>query len=312
MGGTGRIEVRPTAACAWKAASAAPWITITAGDSGAGAGAVSYRVAPLAGAELRRGAIFIGGKLVSITQSPRIAATVSSANYQSGAAPLSLLSIFGSGMTTRTEAAASQPLPFTLGGATVKVFLPGYLGIECPLIFVSPDQINLLMPFSQELTTDAMLEIRSDAGIVTHSLLTMTRVFPALFSANADGRGVAAAQTLRVKADGSQVWEDVFVTEPSGRRVARPIALGAAGEQVFLILYGTGFRSAAGSFPIEIQAEIGGEACEILYAGPQNALAGLDQVNLRLPNSLRGRGEAPIKLTVFGREANPVTVTFAP
>ncbi|MDX2034080.1 MAG: BACON domain-containing carbohydrate-binding protein [Blastocatellia bacterium] len=311
-GGSGRIDVRSTGACAWKTVSLSPWITITAGANGSGTGAVGYNVAPLAGTEPRAGALLIGGNLVTVMQSPRIATTVSSASYLSGAAPLSLLSIFGSGMTTRTEAATSQPLPFTLGGATVKVFLPGYLGIECPLIFVSPDQINLLVPFSQELIADAMLEIRSEAGAVTHSLLTMTRVFPGLFSANADGRGVAAAQTLRVKADGSQTWEDVFVTEPSGRRIARPIALGAPGEQVFLILYGTGFRSAAGAFPNDIQAEIGGEACEISYAGPQNALAGLDQLNLRLPNSLRGRGEVPVKLTALGREANPVTVAFAP
>lgn len=311
-GDTGRIDVAAGGACAWKAASAVPWITITSGESGMGAGAVSYSVAPMSGATPRLGAIIIAGKLVSVAQFPRVATTVSSAGYQFGAAPLSLVTIFGSGLATRTEAAASQPLPFMLGGTTVKAYFPGYLGAECPLIFVSPGQINLLVPYYSEFVANVLLEIQSESGAISHSLLAVTRVFPGLFSANADGRGVAAAQTLRVKADGSQVWEDVFVTEPSGRRVARPIDLGPAGEQVFLILYGTGFRGAAGAVPNEIQAEIGGEPCGILYAGAQNALAGLDQVNLRLPNSLRGRGEVPVKLTVLGREANAVTVTVAP
>jgi uncharacterized protein (TIGR03437 family) len=57
-------------------------------------------------------------------------------------------------------------------------------------------------------------------------------------------------------------------------------------------------------------AQIGGQPAEVLYAGGQAAYAGLDQVNLRVPRSLAGKGEAPIVLTVDGVAANTVTVMF--
>jgi hypothetical protein len=39
------------------------------------------------------------------------------------------------------------------------------------------------------------------------------------------------------------------------------------------------------------------------YAGPQGAFAGLDQVNLRLPRQLTGRGEVSLALLVDGKAA---------
>jgi uncharacterized protein (TIGR03437 family) len=42
------------------------------------------------------------------------------------------------------------------------------------------------------------------------------------------------------------------------------------------------------------------------YAGAQAAYVGLDQINVRLPKSLVGRGEVNIELIVAGRTANPV------
>ena len=44
-----------------------------------------------------------------------------------------------------------------------------------------------------------------------------------------------------------------------------------------------------------------------LFTGAQGKLVGLDQCNVRLPNSLAGRGEISIALTVDGRTSNTVT-----
>jgi len=53
---------------------------------------------------------------------------------------------------------------------------------------------------------------------------------------------------------------------------------------------------------------IGGQSAEVLYAGPQGAFVGLDQVNLRLARSLAGLGEADLVLTVDGKAANTVRI----
>ncbi len=39
-------------------------------------------------------------------------------------------------------------------------------------------------------------------------------------------------------------------------------------------------------------AKIGGVDAQVVFAGPQGEFAGLDQVNLRLPDGLAGRGES--------------------
>ncbi len=46
----------------------------------------------------------------------------------------------------------------------------------------------------------------------------------------------------------------------------------------------------------------------MIYAGLQGDFFGLDQVNVRIPRSLIGRGEVDIVLTVDGKVANTVKV----
>ncbi|MDQ3012318.1 MAG: hypothetical protein M3X11_16610, partial [Acidobacteriota bacterium] len=83
--------------------------------------------------------------------------------------------------------------------------------------------------------------------------------------------------------------------------------LGPEGDQVFLILFGTGFR-VAGTAGVTVM--IGDEEAEVLYAGPAPGFAGLDQANVRVPRSLAGKGEITIQLTADNRSANAVTVSI--
>jgi len=48
----------------------------------------------------------------------------------------------------------------------------------------------------------------------------------------------------------------------------------------------------------------------VLYAGSQLYFQGLDQVNLQIDPSLRGRGAVPIAVSVDGVAANGVTVAI--
>jgi uncharacterized protein (TIGR03437 family) len=89
--------------------------------------------------------------------------------------------------------------------------------------------------------------------------------------------------------------------------VAQPIHLGTTGQAV-LILYGTGIR---GFTSLDnVRCTVGGISAPILYAGPQNTFAGLDQVNVQLPAELAGRGEVDVTLWVDGQLSNTVTVSF--
>ncbi len=238
------------------------------------------------------------------TVAARPVANVSAASYAGSAlAPESIVSAFGTGLATMTQV-ASSPLPNAIGGTTVQV--KDSLGVErmAPLFFVSPSQINYLIPAGTAGGT-ATVKVTSGDGVISSSSVSIEPVAAGLFTANATGRGLAAAVVLRVKADGSQSYESMtrFDTVTS-QVVAVPIDLGPATDQVFLVLYGTGLRYRANLSGVSATA--GGADVSVLYAGSQNGFIGLDQVNLRLPRTLVGRGEVDVTLTVDGKTANTV------
>jgi len=62
--------------------------------------------------------------------------------------------------------------------------------------------------------------------------------------------------------------------------------------------------------PAAVRVKVGGEDAEVAYAGAQGSLFGLDQVNVRRPRSLAGRGEVSIVPAVDGKTANTVRVSI--
>jgi len=202
--------------------------------------------------------------------------------------------------------ADTLPLPTTLAGTTVKVRDRAGEERLAPLFFVSPAQINYQIPAGTD-PGEATVTITSGDGQVSTGMINVALVAPGLFSAAASGQGVAAAVVLRVKADGASLYEPVAQYDAAQNRfVMLPIDLGAEDDQVFLILYGTGFRHQRDLAAVTVK--LGDVETEALYAGSQGGNEGLDQLNLRIPRSLAGRGEVDVILNVDGHEANRVKV----
>jgi uncharacterized protein (TIGR03437 family) len=57
-----------------------------------------------------------------------------------------------------------------------------------------------------------------------------------------------------------------------------------------------------------VKCTIGGVDTAVLFAGAQPDFPALDQVNVQVPDSLRGRGTASIVVTVDGQASNSVAV----
>ncbi|NOT62126.1 MAG: hypothetical protein HOP19_18085, partial [Acidobacteria bacterium] len=185
------------------------------------------------------------------------------------------------------------------------------LGVEraAPLFFVSPAQVNYLMP-AQTAAGAATVTITSGDNIVSIGSVTMAALAPGLFTLNATGTGLPAAAVLRAKSDGSLVYEAVAQYDAARNQfVAVPIDLGPESDQVFLLLFGTGMRGRSAGSPATARyaTTVSGE---VLYAGAQGEFAGLDQVNVRVPRSLIGRGEVELEVFVDGRPTNAVRVSI--
>jgi len=235
-------------------------------------------------------------------------ANVSAASFLGAElAPESIIAAFGVGLATRTEAAVGLPLPTAIAGTTVEVKDSAGTTRSAPLFFVSATQVNYLMP---PMTAPglAMVTIRSGDGKVSMGTAQVASVAPGLFTANASGQGVAAGVALRVRGS-EQTFEPIAQFDAAQNRfIPRPIDLGPEGDQVFLILYGGGFRFRSALSAVSVK--IGGADMEAPYAADAPGYVGLDQSNVRLSRSLIGRGEVDVVLTVDGKAANTVRIAI--
>ena len=247
---------------------------------------------------------------ISASDIPTIA-TVSAASFTSGSvAPEEIVAAFGVNLANGIEIASSTPLPTTLLGTTIK--LKDNLNVEAlaPLFFVSPGQVNFQIPKGLA-SGKAIVTITNAQNASVSATVLIEKTAPGLFSANASGKDVAAAILLRVKADGTQLYEPMaqFV---QGKFVPLPIDFGPntgnTSDQLYLLLFGSGWRGR--SSEQAVKAQIGSTNIPVVYAGVQGDFVGEDQINLQLPRSLAGKGEQIVSVTVDGQLANLVTVAF--
>lgn len=237
---------------------------------------------------------------------PREIFPVSAASFLPGAhSAESIAAAFGQALSGGTESAQAQPLPTQLADVTVSVADSAGQARSAGLFFVSPAQINFLMP-AGTAPGAAVVTVSRDGSVAAQALVLMAIAAPGVFTANADGKGVPAAQALHVKPDGGQVTEAVYrCGDAPGSCATVPIDLGAEPEQVYLVLYGTGIRNCNYA-----NVRIGGIDAIVTFAGPQPTYAGLDQVNVLLPRQLAGRGDTDVVLFSCGRTANTVRINL--
>jgi uncharacterized protein (TIGR03437 family) len=125
-------------------------------------------------------------------------ANVSAASYTASLASEAIASAFGAELATTTASAREIPLPPELGGTTVKVRDGAGVERVAPLFFVSPLQVNYQIPPGTANGT-ATVTVMSSDGSMPVCLAQISTVAPGLFTADASGRGLPAAQVLRVR-----------------------------------------------------------------------------------------------------------------
>lgn len=268
-------------------------------------------------------ALLTSGALISSTtmQGTRAAATVqnsvpvasvSAASFigsPATLAPNSIVAAFGTQLSSGVQVATTQPLPTTLLNTTVTIG-----GVAAPLFFVSPGQINYLIP-ATVTAGDAQIVVTTAAPngdqVISRGTVRIAPTAPSIFTANSSGVGAPAAVTGRVNASGQFVFDPNPPFEPDpvspSRLIPSPIDVGTAAQPAFLILYGTGLQNAPQG---SVRAVIGGLEIQVAaVAAP--GFVGLDQINVPIPVELKGRGLVDVTLVVNGVSSNTVTVNLA-
>lgn len=219
-------------------------------------------------------------------------------------APNTLATIYGSNLSWTTHAVTANDLeqdtlPSKLDGVTVNVN-----GIICKLLYVSPGQINFLIPY--EITTptaQVLVEREGVAGPFGLDNLPSVTI------------------NLAPTAPGFFEWSGNFiVAEHADGSLITPASPAQASETVVLFAAGLGRTvpdSASGVLPpaaatllyaSQLQIVLNGAVlpqASIYYAGVTPGFSGLYQINLTLPGALPPDPEIRV---VIGTQSSPAGV----
>jgi uncharacterized protein (TIGR03437 family) len=231
---------------------------------------------------------------------PVVSSVVNSATLRPVISPGSLVSIFGSNIGTPPLNGGFNDAgiyPSTLGHSKVT-----FNGIAAPLLYVSNNQINAVVPFEVAGQGSVDVVVMHHQQSSSAQRLTLGDTSPGIFTVTQAGRGQGA----------------ILNADNSPNSVANPVSRGS-----FIQIFGTGGGRWAPDLPsgsiytgtalprprAPVSARIGGQSAQVLYAGVAPYLVGVLQVNVRIPDGL-SPGSHPIELTVgdANNAAQEVTV----
>ena len=221
------------------------------------------------------------------------------------AAPNSIASIYGTGLSPWPSSAGNPgPAVVTITDAS------GVKSQPLQLFYTSPTQINALIP-PDIATGSATFSVLNpeQPSLPQKGPITINTVAPALFSANATGKGPAIGEFV---ADflGNNASIPVFsCTGTPQVCVPAPLSFDAsASGSAALVLYGTGIRNRTALSSVTVT--INGQALSPFYAGASPGSPGLDQVNVLLPGSLMNSGVVYATVSIGSATSNQVTLLF--
>ena len=208
------------------------------------------------------------------------AASLTSGSVSAG----TIVSIFGTQLNNGVSSAPNaQNPPSSLGGVTVTIG-----GTAASLFYVSPTQINAVVGATTPSGVQTVTVTSATAGVHTGTLTIDANAAPGLFSLSGTGTR-----------DGAILNAINFLLGDFSTRTA--------GSPTYLALFVTGL--ATGATPV---VTVAGVTVPVAFAGPAPCCAGLEQINLMLPDSLAGAGRVPIVVTVNGHASNTVQVVLLP
>ncbi|HNG29967.1 MAG TPA: RHS repeat-associated core domain-containing protein [Blastocatellia bacterium] len=170
-GGQGSLRVTASQpACNWTATTNAPWITVTAGASGAGSGSVSYSVALNPTSAPRNGSLTVAGQIFTVNQSANLVGL----QFFPLPAPVRLLETRAgfSGCTT-PGAAISTNSTFTLPARTACAGVPATAAAVTGNVTVVPSAPGFLTLFPSDAAQPTVANSNFAANEITNNLFTV-------------------------------------------------------------------------------------------------------------------------------------------
>ena len=247
--------------------------------------------------------------IVSPAGTPVVLAITSAASLQpSAVSPGEIVTIFGNGIGpvnpptgTAFTPTASGTVPTTLANVSIT-----FNGVAAPLIFVSQDQINAIVPYEVAGQTSVPVVVTNNGTTSASFTAPVVAVAPAIFALSENGSGQGAIENSDASVNGT--------ANPAAP--GSIISIYATGEGQ-LVPPGTTGCITGGTLPLPkpvgaVSVTIGGEpASSITYAGEApDSVCGLLQINATVPSNLSA-GPQPVVLTIGTASNTGQSITVA-
>ena len=168
--------------------------------------------------------------------------------------------------------------PVAVGGTTVSVN-----GRSAQIFFVSPTQVNFLVPAATEIGAAEVIVTNSD-GFSSRGTVAALKSAPGIFTSNGEGSGEGVILNAGTLQSGP--------FDPSD-------------GDLRLSIFATGVRHGA-----HVSASMFGRWLTIESVNASPGLPGLDEIHLRVPADFRGAGTAALMLRADGRNSNTAETTL--
>lgn len=202
-------------------------------------------------------------------------------------APGSLITLYGQNFATETMEASGFPLPTRLGGTDVIIN-----GAKAPLLYVSPGQINAIVPSDTYAGRSGAI-VRNSNGQNRGTPFDMLSAAPEIFLLG-ERRAIALNQ------DGSLNGPDnpaapgdvvtVFFTGQGPTDPHVPSGRPAPADRLARVA-------------LESRVIVAGADAEVSYLGLTPGFAGLAQANVTVPDGLFG--DLPVRIEIGGQRSDP-------
>ncbi len=279
------------AACAWTAASDAPWLRITSGAQGSAGGVIQWAAEENASTLARTGTITVrtataAAVRITIQQASRapfitVDSIVNAASFRGGSiSPGEILSAFGLNIGPRDPVGVQTSADgrfVTTEVARVRVLVDG---IPSPITYADSGQVNFVAPYG--IAGREQSEVRTEYnGLLSEPIrIPVATANPEIFPSGTSGQGAILNADSRPNS----------VTNPARR-----------GSVIQIFATGLGATTPPGidgyvptTVPLpepsgRVRVFVAGQECRVLYAGAAPFLvSGVMQVNCELPLTVTG------------------------
>lgn len=228
-------------------------------------------------------------------------------------APGSAISIYGNMLAESAASAETLPLPSQLVNTDTQVFVSGTTAagtstglLNVPLYYVSPNQVNALIPYEVSVDTSLQLLVQRGPTLSVPVQINTAQAQPAVFSISGEPGSAGLIQVY--PAAGGQPYF-ASASEPAH-----------AGDTIVLYCTGLGTVNPAiadGAAPSQLsnttskpQLMIGGQSAQVEFSGLAPGFAGLYQVNAVVPSGTQTGATVPVTLSIDGQTSPQVTLAI--